>query len=413
MGETAPSRLSLLHRAWRLLPRQQRRAAMQFVAVLLAPGIDRTPPSRASGVIVAGELSRASGLGESARLMVTALERLGVPCWPLDVGPLLPAHHTDVPIATGAAPAPGAALVLHVNPPLLPLVLRRLPPGLARGRAVIGCWVWELPVAPAAWRAGARFVHEAWVPSHFTAGAVESLVPGRVRVVPYPIGLCPPVPAPLDRGAFGLPSDAVVVLLSANLASSFVRKNPLAAIDAFRTAFGDRTDRVLVLKIGNPDHFPGDFAQLQAAVAGAANIRLETRVLPPADAHALTASADIILSLHRSEGFGLVPAEAMVLGKPVVATGWSGNMEFMGGDNSVPVPFTLIPVTDPRGVYDIQGARWAEPDIAAAAAALRRLADDPSERASLGQAAFKDLTTRFGGGPLADALRPLGLHPGA
>ncbi|MGH7155026.1 MAG: glycosyltransferase, partial [Acetobacteraceae bacterium] len=237
--------------------------------------------------------------------------------------------------------------------------------------------------------------------------------PGRVRVVPHPIGLCAPAPSALDRGAFGLPSDAVVVLVSANLASSFERKNPLAAIAAFRTAFGDRPDRVLMLKIGNPDHFPADFARLQAGIAGAANIRLETRTLPAADAHALTAAADVILSLHRSEGFGLVLAEAMLLGKPVVATGWSGNMDFMREGNSVPVPFTLMQAVDPRGVYDVPGAAWAEPDIGAAAAALRRLADHPSERIALGQAARNDLTAGLGAGSLTDALRPLGLRPAA
>ena len=206
-------------------------------------------------------------------------------------------------------------------------------------------------------------------------------MPGRVRVVLPPLGIVPPEPAALDRAAFGLPPDAVVILVSFNLASSFVRKNPLAAIAAFRAAFGERPDRLLVLKTGHVAHAPDDFARL-AAAAQAPNIRLETRVLPTADHHALMAASDIVLSLHRSEGFGLVPAEAMLLGKPVIATGWSGNMDFMDASNSVPIGYRLVPVADPRQVY--QGGSWAEPDQAEAVAQLRRLADDAAARRALG-----------------------------
>jgi glycosyltransferase involved in cell wall biosynthesis len=410
----ATGRLSLLHRSWRLLPQRRRREAMAFGAALLAPRPKLPPPAAADGVIVAGELSRATGLGEGARLMLRALQHLGVPCWPRDISALLPAHAEDMaPPAGGVPPPPGAALVLHVNPPLLPLVLMRLH-RLAHGRRVIGYWAWELPVPPGGWGAGARLVHAAWVPSRFTAASVAPIMrrPGdeAVHVVPHPLALAPPVAAPLDRAAFGLPQNALVVLVSANLASSFVRKNPLAAVAAFRAAFGDRPDRILVLKVGKPDHAPGDFAQLRAAVGDARNIRLETRTLPAADAHALTQAADIVLSLHRSEGFGLVLAEAMLLGRPVIATGWSGNMTFMDESNSVPVPFTMAPAADPRGVYAVPGATWAEADVQAAAAALRELADNPGRRAGIGARARSSGNARLGASPLAEAVRALGLE---
>jgi glycosyltransferase involved in cell wall biosynthesis len=237
---------------------------------------------------------------------------------------------------------------------------------------------------------------------------MEPLLPGRVRVVPHPLAISPPVPSRLDRLAFGLPDDAVVVLVSLNLASSLERKNPYAAIAAFREAFGDRADRVLVLKVGNPSHFPSEFAQLaQAAVAP--NIRLETRILPRADNHALIAAADIVLSLHRSEGFGLVPAEAMLLGKPVIATGWSGNTDFMDAENSVLVGYRLVPARDPRGVYQVAGAVWAEPDRADAVAHLRRLADDATARQALGGLARAAAFARLGPNALAEAVRRLGL----
>jgi len=399
--------LTVLHRVWRLFPPRQRRRLVTAATALLAPRIDRLPPPARAGLAVAGELSRTSGLGENARLMLLGLRHLGVPHWPIDVGALLPGASADLLAAADGKPPPGAPLVLHVNPPLLPLTLLRLRRGLARGRRVIGYWSWELPTAPSDWRVGARFVHEVWTLTPFCAAALEPLLPGKVRVVPPPMAIAPPRPSALDRAAFGLPADAVVVLVSFNLASSFERKNPLAAIAAFRAAFGDRADRLLLLKIGNRSHFPEDFARLAAFAAAAPNIRVETRVLPTADLHALTTCCDIVLSLHRSEGFGLVPAEAMLLGKPVIATGWSGNMAFMDATSAALVGYRLVPAEDPRQVYE--GAPWAEPDQADAIAHLRRLADDAAARAALGARGREMAFARLGVAPLAAALRDLGL----
>ena len=140
---------------------------------------------------------------------------------------------------------------------------------------------------PPEWRVGLRFVHEIWVPSQFTATAVATIAPGRVRVDPPPLGAQSSAQAAHARSANSLPDTAVIVLVSFNLASSLERKNPLAAIAAFRAAFGDRKDRMLLLKVGNPDHFPRDFAVITAAAAAVPNIRIETRVLPAEDHAAL------------------------------------------------------------------------------------------------------------------------------
>ncbi len=383
-----------LHRLWRGLPQAARRRWLIQGSALLAPHPDQPAPPACAGIAVAGELDRASGLGEGARLMLHGLEALGVPAWEMR--------------RNGSMPLPGAPLLLHVNAPHLPLALLRLGRRALRGRRIVGYWAWELPVAPASWRAGVAFVHEVWVPSRFTAAALEPLLPGRVRVVPHPVAAHPPMPSALDRAAFGLPNDAVITLMSFSLASSFERKNPLGAIAAHRAAFGDRMDRVLLLRVGDPHHFPADFAELRSA-ATRPNIRIDTRTLPAADHYALMAACDIVLSLHRSEGFGLVPAEAMLLGLPVIATDWSGNVDFMDTGCAAMVPARLIPAYDPRGVFMAPGAVWAEPDVAAAAAHLVRLADDPAARRALGEAGQAAARTRLGLGPLAAAVRGLGL----
>ncbi len=398
----------LAHRLWRCLPPAVRRRALARATALIAPRPAERPPWGAHGIAVAGAFSCPSGLGESARLMVRAARAMQLPAWSLDVpSPLAiglgAARGAE---AEGGDPPEGAPLVLHVNAPTLPLALLRLPRGLMRERRVVGCWAWELPVVPAEWHAAARFVHEVWAPSRFTALALEPLAPHRVHVVPPALALAPPIPAVLDRAAFGLPADAVVVLVSFNLASSFARKNPLAAVHAFKQAFGQRADRILVLKVGLADHAPADFARLMQDAA-APNIRVMTDMLPDRDRHALTACCDIVLSLHRSEGFGLVPAEAMLLGKPVIATAWSGNMDYMDEANAALVRYRLVPVQDDRAVY--RDGYWAEPDVADAVSYLRYLADHASARRGMGNRARATAMHRLDGTALRKALRGLGL----
>ena len=385
----------------RLLPARLRRRAFTAATSLIAPRPDREPPPAQRGVAVAGDLSMATGLGEAARLMLRGLQCCGVDTWAFDMA----APHNELP-------PPGVPLVIHVNAPMLPYALLRLPRALVRGRRIIGYWAWELPTVPPDWHAALRCVHEIWVPSRFTAAAIETIAPGRVRVVVPPLGALLPARAPLDRAAFGLPDTAVIVLMSFNLASSFVRKNPLAAIAAFRAAFGNRKDRLLLLKVGNPDHFPLDFAALCEAAAAFPNVRIDISMMPAADHAALIGVCDIVLSLHRAEGLGLVPAEAMLFGKPVIATGWSGNMDYMDNASAALVGYRLVAAQDARHVYDLPGAVWAEPDPQEAVAQLRRLADDATERTALGARARQSVTARLGAEQLAEAVRGLGIPVG-
>ncbi|WP_428375110.1 glycosyltransferase family 4 protein [Lichenicoccus sp.] len=410
--QTGPNQTGLhpLHRLWRRFPPEGRRLLLARLGARLAPKPDRRPPEHCRGVIVGGEVGRASGLGEAARIMHRALDRIGVPTAALQAGLDVPGEK-----APGSASAPvapdlpdGLALLLHVNAPVLPAALLRLPRGLVRGRRVIGYWAWELQSVPPSWRPAASCVHEVWAPSAFTAAALETLLPGRVRVVPIPLALSPPAPAPLGRAAFGLPEAALVVLVSFSVASAFERKNPLAAIVAFRKAFGDRPDRILLIKAGHAGHYPGDMDRLREAIDGCDNIRIETRMLAEADMHALTRSADIVLSLHRSEGFGLVPAQAMLLGRAVVATDWSATAEFLDESCGVPVACRLVEARDPRGVFQAPGAVWADADTDAAAQALRRLADAPEWRKALGERARLVAGERFGAEGLRRALAAIG-----
>ncbi len=389
--------------AWRLLPRGMRRAALSRVAAALAPRPDAVPPVKSNGVIVAGELAGASGLAESARILHQVIAAHGLARGSLPLG--LPGF-VDMPPAPDMPP--GAALLAVVNAPILPPALLRLPRRALRGRKVIGFWAWELPFAPPLWDDGARFVHEVWAPSRFTAAALERLAPGRVRVVPYPIAGVD-LPAGGGRADFGLPEGVFIVTTIFNLASSMARKNPLGAIAAFKAAFAARRDCLFVLKLSHVEAYADDLALIRAAIGDAPNIRLITETIPETRLRGLIRLSDVVLSLHRAEGFGLVPAAAMLLGRAVVATGWSGNMDFMSEETAGLVPYRLVDVEDERGTYALKGARWAEPDVEAAASLLRRLADDGAGRAAMAAAGQAYARDRIGVAPLLAALDAAGV----
>ncbi|MFT8718272.1 glycosyltransferase [Acetobacter sp.] len=388
-----------LHSLWRRFPVAPRRRGAAGLTAWLAPkaGRDLLPPTGGE-VLIGGELDRESGLGEGARIMLRACAALGIPAHGVQAGLM---EGTDRP--SRELFADRAPLVLHVNAPSLPAVLLRLGRRFVSQRRIVGYWAWELPVVPPLWRSALACVHEIWTPSAFSARALETIAPGRVRVVPHALAAAPVTPSHLDRQAFGLPQEAVVTLVSFSLASSFERKNPLAAIRSFREAFGTRRDRFLLLKISHAGHYPQDMACIRAAVADAPNIRIEERLFSAEDSSALTRCADIVLSLHRSEGFGLVPAEAMMLGRTVIATDWSATTEFLSADCGMPVSCRLIPAKDPRGVFEAKGAVWADADIGSAVLALRRAADNEDLRRQLGARAEYIARQRFSGTEFAAA----------
>lgn len=386
------------HRLWGMVPRAQRQALFYALTSTAAPRPDRAPAG-GKPVTVAGLLSTTTGLGEAARLCLGALTSLGVPTRSIDLSAAF--DQADMPggAPVTAPPPPPAAgeagtLIVHINSPYLPFALWHIGRQRVRGRRVVGYWAWELPGVPASWRRGLPFVHEIWALSRFTADAIAPIATQPVRVVPLP--LSPPRPAAVDRAGFGLPADAFVVMAFFHMGSSFNRKNPLAAVAAFRAAFGDDPRAVLVLKVVDADVAPWARRRLEEAVAGASNIRVIERRLTGGEVTALLACADVVLSLHRAEGFGLVPAQGMQLGRAVVATGWSGNLDFMDADTSVLVGYRMVPVDDPQGTYDVAGQTWADPDVEEAAAALKALRDNPERRRDLGARAARKAETVFG-----------------
>ena len=319
---------------------------------------------------VVGYFQGSHGIAASARLAARAFEALGVPVERVDV--------TDAKLDWDGrliAPVSASAWIFHLNPPELLAALACLGPKQLLGPRY-GYWAYELPRAPARWRRDAALVDEVWAPSRYTADALAGAA-APVRVVPHPLVLedyAKVQPAPRGRAFQG------VGVFDFN--SSLARKNPRGAIAAWARAFGGDPDCELTLKTQNGGAFPDALAALRSATP--ANVRVIDEVWPYAQVQGLIAGADVLVSLHRAEGFGLTPAEAMAMGVPVLATAWSGVLDFMDETCAAMVPFTLTPVVDPQGVY--RGQSWAEPDVNAAAQALVRLRGDPGLRRRLGEA---------------------------
>jgi glycosyltransferase involved in cell wall biosynthesis len=249
----------------------------------------------------------------------------------------------------------------------------------------IGYWAWELAKFPEEWRSSFAFVQEVWVASRF---AYEAIAPATTK----PVFLMPPavaIPAPeagLSRADFGLPDDKFIFYFSFDFRSYASRKNPRAAIAAFRRAFPRSNAPVcLVLKTIGSNWKPEDRDALSETVRGDPRILVIDQELARPRAIALVALADCFVSLHRSEGFGRGPAEAMLLGKPVIVTDYSGTRDFATAETALLVGGELVPV----GKNEYPGADgqvWAEPDIDEAAAAMRRIAGDRPLAERLGRA---------------------------
>jgi glycosyltransferase involved in cell wall biosynthesis len=253
---------------------------------------------------------------------------------------------------------------------------------------MIGYWFWELEHIPQPMRSAVDLVDEIWAGSRFVTGAFAAVARVPVHHVPIPV----PRPVSSDRERASFPpladvGDRLVFGVVLDHFSVTARKNPIGAIRAFTQAFRPDEGPVLVIKTMNGDHRWPQHQEVVAAANGRPDIRVWDAHLARADHMAFIRSLDALVSLHRSEGLGLHLAEAMWLGTPVIATRYSGNLDFMDDACSILVDAGMVHVEGGEGVYPAE-AMWADPDIDQAAAAMRRLVDDEHGRRSLAQAAL-------------------------
>ena len=341
-----------------------------------------------------GYLTGEFGVAENARLFIAAAQRAGVELALTSIDASNTARQSDSRYAqtiTNKAPFPIS--VIFANADQTPLVQAALGP-IYRTAYAVGYWYWELGVFPEEWLGSFDGVDEVWTATEFVREAVQA----RTHKPVYK--LRPPVDVRLDRtyrrAEFAVPENRFVFLFSFDFHSFIERKNPFAVIDAFKRAFPEPDNRaVLFLKATNGDKKPDERRRLLEAIGADARIVLHDEFLSREAMFGLESVADCYVSLHRAEGFGLGLAESMALGKPVIGTAYSGNMEFMNASNSCLVGYRLIDIEKNQYPYGL-GKQWADPDLAQAAFHMRRLVDDLAYANALGMAAAAHMRDAFG-----------------
>ncbi|MEO7274020.1 MAG: glycosyltransferase family 4 protein [Vicinamibacterales bacterium] len=331
------------------------------------------------GVNVAGYLDTESGMGEAARASIRSLEAAGLPFALNNVASRLRKNDRTYAAAFGEA-NPHPFNLVHLNADNMGWFADGRGQPYFADRYTVGYWFWELSAFREEWVPYFGYVDEVWAASEFMRASFAAWSPVPVVRMPLPVVL-PSIP-PLGRSHFGFRDDVTAFLYIFDVSSQMERKNPGGAIRAFRQSGLTADQAVLVLKFTNAEYDRAAVARLHEDAADLPVVFLDGYMDRP-EVFALMAACDCYLSPHRSEGFGLTMLESMRLGKAVIGTAYSGNMDFMSEDNSFPLPYRLTTLTRDYGPY-LRGAEWADPDLGEAARLMRLIHDQPDEARARG-----------------------------
>jgi glycosyltransferase involved in cell wall biosynthesis len=366
----------------------------------VAPGTD------GPAVRLTGYLGHTLGLGAAARGYVQALDAAGVPVRTVSV----PLHHLALPVELEAEygrhgfedliyEGRHGFEIVAVNADELPDFVERLGEDYFEGPR-IGIWGWETNAIPPRWQRAFALVDEIWVYSRFMAENIGAVAPVPVIALP------PPVQRPAEPAAplrLGVP-EGFLFLFVFDYLSTIQRKNPVGLIEAFKLAFAPGEGPQLLIKTINAPLRPLAEEEVLWAAHGRPDIYVIDRSLSGEDLAGLMAACDCYVSLHRSEGFGLTLAEAMAIGKPVIGTGYSGNVDFMNAENSYLVDYTIGRVGPDCEIYPPEG-EWADPSIEHAAELMRRVVERPQEATALGAQAREDVVKELSPQATGAAMR--------
>jgi glycosyltransferase involved in cell wall biosynthesis len=358
------------------------------------------------GINIVGFLTADLGIGESARCMARAADAARIPAALVPLKLNCRNRLGDTTYASRLQEDnPHPVNIIHVDPPASRDIDHHHGPSFRAAKYNVGYFAWELPEFPDAWLPSFDFFDEIWCPSEFTREAIALKCPLPVLAMPHAISVPDPVGSSAEtRVRLGLPAKPFLFLSLFDLNSYIERKNPGAAIEAFRLAGLDPAAAGLVVKVQNAASNPADFEKLRADLAQIPGAVLIADTLDRREVWALESACDCLVSLHRAEGFGLAVAECMALGKPAISTDWSATAEYVNSDNGCPVRARIVSLEQNHGPYS-RGAAWADPDPAHAAEWMRRLAGDRALAARLGGNARAAIAVRFWPGVIGARYR--------
>jgi len=321
-------------------------------------------------VNLAGYITSESGLGEAARANIRAIEKAGIPYALNNLKSL--SRQAEDRYGDFVDENPHGINIIQVNADQVSAFYNDKGPSYFKNKYNIGFWYWELSKFPDEWLDRFQYFNEIWVASSFCQEALAAVAP--IPVVKIPPSICMDEIQDASRARFGLPEDEFIFLFIFDLLSFFERKNPLAVIRAFKEAFNPGEKARLVLKCSNMEWNTPARDRILEETKGL-RVTFIDKYLKKGEVHALMDASDSYISLHRSEGFGLPMAEMMSLGKPVIATGYSSNTDFMNVNNSFLVKYDFMKLKEDIGPYK-KGCVWADPDLFHAAELMRKLYED-------------------------------------
>jgi glycosyltransferase involved in cell wall biosynthesis len=350
-------------------------------------------------VNVIADLSAGTGMRASAERYMRALQWIGVNTTLIDAS------------GTGVVPRPPGdrfevnlvccEVASHFS------VREKLGSDLFRGRYNIGIWLWESTRFPQKWYDRFAYYDEVWAPSAFIASTLSPISP--IPVVRMPLALEPEVTGSRMNGRqrLQIPEGEFLYLFVFNFHSRLQRKNPMAVLESFKQTFRADERARLIIKCANASFDRAFLLEMNRHAQGH-RISIQDGQWSEQEMADLMEACDCYISLHRAEGIGLTISDAMAAGKPVIATGWSGNMDFMTVSNSYPIRYRLVQLEQKVAHYSA-GDTWAEPSIEHAAEMLRYVFEHRDEGGRIGAVARSDIQSTFSigatGDRIADRLR--------
>lgn len=350
------------------------------------------------GINLMGDIKAETGLGQSMRHVARLLKYCEIPFVVVQLDSPGGLSRTDHEFDSYIVEEPKYSInLIHVNANIWAETYLKLPQSFLDKRYQICFWLWELMEFPKKWQPCIETLDECWTPSEFISDSLRKCTDKTVRTLPYVVSTKPS--DKYDRAYFDLPEDRFLFLMMYDFKSISERKNPKAAIAAYKGFYnrikelnGERPG--LVVKV---NHLKGgkELEMLKGELEGIDDVYYITENLEREQVDSLMKNVDVLISLHRSEGFGLPIAEAMQMGTPVIATDWSANVEFASGDGCIPISYELIKLEKQIGPYE-KGNVWADAKMEDASEAMYKLWSDKAYMNKMREGAPKTIEQALG-----------------